>query len=540
MHLRWQVEKGFQVEPIRGPVSSGKGAGPWIVEVRLTDHFRVRVRERTDGSFQLDTGRRGPGARPACGTRDVNEAIRYAEFWLEDDRDSVGLADEAIRAASASPHGITVGQVCDLLDETELVSKRTYVKYELACRVAKAVFGRDTPLRAINQRTLNLAIDRRMAGVPGLGLGPVGLRTAVKTLKDFATVISEVGHLQRPDHQSLVDVHPLRADRITWPKTKANKREPATREMFEILMAPITLVEGEEEKSLLAPVDRADPSGQLRLLLAIAYYTGRRFEAILQLRWEDVVRKLDDVRDLLHAAEHLNRGWAAYFPNGMLDFREEYDKEGNHFPVPISDSLELELNLYRSRLGSLPLSGPIFESPDRRGHPITQSCISKRPHRRRRRDGSLGRINLGRYDRALLIACRDLHHIGRDPADIFQVRRRRKQDDPTRLLEVDAELYRWEVLHGHKIHRWRSCYATQMAKLGYGRAHDPHGKREVDLDAHSSYIASWEPGDGSVKAKAYVHLDPRMLWAAVNFRPAWQVLREISEAEAGCYIVPTF
>jgi hypothetical protein len=524
--LQWRDD--FEVEPLGGPVGPGSQER-WTIRVSLGKRSVV-LRQPSKGHILLDTGRRGPGARPSTGTSDPNEAIRFAEEWLTQEQLESLLEAEVDAAAVRAEDTITVGDVCDLLPRTDLVNAATYPRYQRAVRVARASMGPNLPIRkVVSKRRMEVAIRKRMAGVAGLP--PTDHVTAVFTLKDFVTVCHRVGEIEDSAGEALSVRHPSLNLKVRWPAWSKRRREPATIEMFTILMSPVeTVDERVVGVTLPAPVDRADPTGQLRLALAIWFYTGRRFESVLRLRVEDYITDSVRMRNVLMQAGEENgickSIWAPHFPV-LLNFRAEWDKENNWFPTPIHEALAQEFEHYFARTGLT--SGWLFPSSDprTRGKPIGQSCLSKRPHRRKRKDGSAGRLNMGRYDKAVLIACDDLRRSGRDPREIFPVTLR-ENFDPAR----DGELLRYDIRKGYKIHRLRSCFATTMEQLGYGKARGDDGNEGTNMDAHVNYIASWVTHDGTVKSQRYVHLDPRALHAVANFVPRRIAFREREDLTA--------
>lgn len=222
-------------------------------------------------------------------------------------------------------------------------------------------------------------------------------------------------------------------------------------------------------------------------------FTGRRFEAILRLRVEDVVLDLQGMRRVLEEADEVCRvHWADHFQWGLLNFRRAWDKEGHHWPVPISSTLRRAIDQYLSARGLT--EGPLFPAVHDPTRPLAQSVIAKNPWR----DPKTGRIKIGRFDRAWRLARKYLERAGKDPDELMPIR------------------------SGYKLHRIRAFFATHMAALGYGQA-SLDSDAGHSLDDHVDYIGSWAMG-GDVKSDSYVPLDPEILMAVVEWRRAEEVL----------------
>ena len=145
-----------------------------------------------------------------------------------------------------------------------------------------------------------------------------------------------------------------------------------------MLVTPFTYTHSRTGKEIIlpAPADVVDPTGALRLILLIGAHTGRRFEAILQLRVDDVVCDVKWMREVLEQEdEEVGRHWANYFVNGVLNFRREWDKEDYHWPI--CTSLRDEIGYYLEKRGFR--SGLLFPSERNATKPLSQDAVSKNP-----------------------------------------------------------------------------------------------------------------------------------------------------------------
>lgn len=518
--LTWNAALGFQVEPIRGPLPDSAKAGRWIIRVRLTETFEVTLRELPGGYFQLDTGDRGPGSRPYCGTKDVTVAIEFAEEYLEGRRAGVGGDREEVAAVAAKKGGATFGDLLAYFPILKHARVASSDRYALAARLGVAAFGANTAISSVGENKLNAAVQARLGGVPSLGLRRVKLTTAEGQFRDLVTLVRELNHMH--DGLTLVPECYLTGGNIRWINPEKERRAPAKTDGFEALMLPFSATEEGREVTLKPSVDEVDPTGRLRLFLAIAYYTGRRFSAILNLRWEDVVTDIWDIRRVLDRADLSTRDWAEFFPHGVLDFKRSYDKEDNHFVPPICQKLHLEIEVYARRCRGK-RSGPLFPGVPGSDHPADAKVFRARPNRKRKPNGDwLSRwVDSGLYDEAMMLAARYIERVGNDPAMALPVEPLRPDEDVYDLLQVDPDRFRWTILRGYKFHRWRSAFATRMERFGYGAARGGDGNEGSDLDGHPSYIASWVPNDGSVRSRRYVELSPELIWLCANEVPAW-------------------
>lgn len=104
------------------------------------------------------------------------------------------------------------------------------------------------------------------------------------------------------------------------------------------------LVTEERYRKLLAVADEADSGGRLRVLLLLAWETGRRISAILHLRASDVLLTADQVRRPL-AEEGQDEALAEHWPQAVR-LRAEFDKMGYLDFSPLSQAARVALEAY--------------------------------------------------------------------------------------------------------------------------------------------------------------------------------------------------
>jgi hypothetical protein len=540
--LEVNEDDGFEAHIERHPPNR------WVIRVTLGT-LSVRVRELSDGYFQIDGGGRDSGERWRAGTRDVNVAIAAAERYIESlrgNRGSAGLAAEIKALDPAS--GIDINMVERLFPYTDLASRGRARDYELAIRVVKHLFGGSTPESELTQGHLDAGVKERRKGIPRLNLKPCKPKTAVETFQRFATVLQ---HLKRADLGALLGVDDLRlivtnpwskAFGIKFPNKGRNKRrQPASETAYELLMAPFQYEQGGRSVTLPPPVDAVDPTGQLRLVLALAYYTGRRAGALLEVAVGQIVTDPHEMRDVLDRSEYGTPAWAGHFPCGLIDLVPEHDKESLHWPIPICRDLHLELALYRKRRGKRYGSGadPLIE------YDYGRFVNSEEP--KFRKDGkTLVSIHMGLYERALYTAAGYLEAAGREE-DItsLPVRRRgvgwqhspayRTRDEQIvngwrEGLACPAAVRRWAIRTGEKLHVRRAAHTTLLERLGWSAARQL--RSGTTLDTYAAYIAGWRMETGEARTDRYLGMDPRLLFACASFIKASEAMAVVEDDTA--------
>jgi integrase len=120
----------------------------------------------------------------------------------------------------------------------------------------------------------------------------------------------------------------------------------------------------------LAQTDAVDPYGRLRLILALARYTGRRESAIIQLRASDVLLSRRSIARVLAAAGK-DESDAESMPHGAILWAASADKERVLHITAISDKARAEIDRYVEKhpcIGDVPL----FPGPKNETFPISR------------------------------------------------------------------------------------------------------------------------------------------------------------------------
>jgi hypothetical protein len=141
------------------------------------------------------------------------------------------------------------------------------------------------------------------------------------------------------EHNPLHDCH--------WPREKNIRRPIASHDRY---------------LRTIAKADEVDETGRLRLILALARFTGRREGAIVQLRASDVMLSTERIAYALAGAGK-DEGLAVHMPHGAIQWSAETDKQGILHITPISPETRAELERYLSRNPRGLANVPLFPSP---------------------------------------------------------------------------------------------------------------------------------------------------------------------------------
>ena len=492
----------FEIEVRAGP----RPAAPterWVIQVRLGPHS-VILRELKRGKIQIDGGGRGSGGRRSTGTDCPATAVARAKEVLFAAR-AEELLDTSIE--TDQERSIRVGDIKSLIQRTRLPQMSSWDRYERCIKVAEHVWGSNRPLRTIDEHAVEEGMVKRMKGLSGLDLNPVKAITALKTFKDFYTAVSHVARLRGRNHEKLMPTHPMAG--MKWPSTvrinrgkgwvkesvRSQPRFPFSLGFVRLLLSPFERTNERGEIEVLpAPVDAADPTGVLRLVIVLLAFTGRRVNSVLHMRIEDIVTKASSIHDVLEESKVIDSNDAGRFSLGLLNMRAEFDKQSYQQPIPIGKVVHEELTLYLERAEVTSIW--LFPAPKKPNTPIPYQTLFKSDW-----VSPTGALKAGRLSRAIAIAKEYLSSVGRDPAEIIPDR---KGDGP---------------------HRLRSTWANLMEKLGYGNLALSVGPDTADLPNHIAYFGGWKMSEEDVRQSSYVALDPDVLLGIANLRRAEEVVQ---------------
>jgi hypothetical protein len=158
-----------------------------------------------------------------------------------------------------------------------------------------------------------------------------------------------------PSGQRLLNHNPLHDCRKSLPHEKNIRRPIASHDRY---------------VRTLEAADTIDPAGRLRLILALARYTGRRESAIIQLRASDMLLSTPRLARAL-ADEGMDERLAEHMPHGAIRWSAASDKQGMLHVTPIAEHSRREIELYLAtnpRVGDVPL----FPGPKDATRPISR------------------------------------------------------------------------------------------------------------------------------------------------------------------------
>jgi integrase len=286
----------------------------------------------------------------------------YRDGWTDDrrDRKSLGHSDrklaeqqarELARRLAELQHAaqtgaLTFGQLVMLYRQHRIPLLATYrqqtVRAHLGilerhiarARVVDDLSQHDVDAYAVARRSGTLESPHKRGQEPGVHDGTI--RNELTTLM----AMLNWGVFFRIGGRRLLAANPLRGAVI--PREKNAKRPLATEDRYQ---------------KLLEVADRAEPEGRLRLLLALARHTGRRINALANLRASDVLLSRDQMVTAL-AAIGAPIAWAEQWPHGALRFSAKFDKRGYESVIPLSGDARAALDVYAERFSPAGSPGP--------------------------------------------------------------------------------------------------------------------------------------------------------------------------------------
>ena len=323
---------------------------------------KVRLyRRRPDGVIYREI-RLGNGAkdRKSLKTSDPDEAETQAKEFAKE------LA--LLRLTGADPRRLTLAHVFaayfarrgpELTDSWRKAAETRRSLFQVC-------WGKDTVVVDISQTDVDrFARLRRTGTLTSLGKGkgrgdrrPVNVRAGtvdgdlrwLSSVFNWARKHKDGGRRLLPENP-LHDVH--------WAKEENPRRPVASHDRFQHTMRH---------------VDSVDPTGRLRCILSLARYTGRRADAICQLRVVDVLRTPMQSHACL-AGSGMNVGLVDHMPHGAVRWSDKSDKMGFLFVSPLSIPAREALDKYLR--GSLRLGdAPLFPSDDTDADPIRRDVVA--------------------------------------------------------------------------------------------------------------------------------------------------------------------
>lgn len=302
----------------------------------------------------------------------------YREVRTEDgqqDRKSLGHGDRQLAEQQArelarriaelrfagQTGALTLGQLVALYlrHKGPLLSAQRRKAVEGVTRLLETHFGRTTAIEDLSPHLVEAYVAVRRSGAlksPRHRVPDPGVRTGtIRNELHLLRAMTRWAQGFRLNGRRLLTIDPLAGVEI--PHEKNMRRPVATPERYE---------------QLLAVAPRVDPRGRFRCILALARHTGRRINAICELRASDFLRTREQLLGALGAAG-LDLAFADHWPNGAIRWSEANDKLGFEAVAPLSKDARAELDLYLRSSGARVGDVPLFPASMDGGRPIAKS-----------------------------------------------------------------------------------------------------------------------------------------------------------------------
>ncbi|MDP9222882.1 MAG: tyrosine-type recombinase/integrase [Actinomycetota bacterium] len=234
----------------------------------------------------------------------------------------------------------------------------------------KAVWGESLPVAQVSQTYVDSYCNARRSRkvAPKSATARMGKGEALASLRDGAldsdfswlsSVFNWALRHKLATGKRLLEHNPLHD--CEWPHEKNIRRPIASHDRY---------------VRTLARTDEVDKSGRLRLILALARYTGRRESAIIQLRASDVMLSTERIAIALAGAGK-DEGLAIHMPHGAIRWSAETDKQGVLHITPISSNTRTEIEKYLSRNHRGLADVPLFPGPKDATLPIARDVAAR-------------------------------------------------------------------------------------------------------------------------------------------------------------------
>jgi integrase len=361
---------------------------PWSTDVTAHGDTVMVFERRVGGSLYMATKgeRRQSEAgkaytaklvkaiRPATTDRTLADAV--AREWCQE------LATERLTGAAPRPGRLTFGELERLytLHQFPLKTEKRQAVLRTALRLFRMHLTPDFPIADFGAHHAQTYVAARLGGAvrspDRRARDSVREGTIRNELHILNTVCAWAGGY-RVNGQPLLPYNPLRSPDVKKHiPTEDNPCRP--------------IVRVDRYRALAAVALEVDPSGAFGMMLDVAWFTGRRINAILHLRASDVLTGHDAVvRAFAEDGqdEEIARAWPS-----ALRWRAEFDKKGYLTFCPMPAALTAALAAYVRRRGIIG-DGWLFPAPAdatkatnvaRAGYLLEQAEIAaKLPHMRR-------------------------------------------------------------------------------------------------------------------------------------------------------------
>ena len=528
------------------------------------DIVTVKLREKSRGTIELDTGSRAAGGRSRTGTYDRQEAVDHAVKQVEKMGESALRDKEIERTIHAGEDKITMmGGYSVWLDRkleerqrdpANGVTDATLAHVRQACEIAVNMKGRDFRLVELvgqmDQFVSDLMAYRRSGFVfdpelvDQLELNSTGKRnpshpnTAAKDARRVCEVIKLVAGTVDPENpeRMLLQPNPVAINGFEWPRedNRGQGKAPISWATQALLLSPLK----REDSIEPAPLDQVDDDGATRLVAAIMGHHGVRRHTPLKLQRKHIATNPEEVRAMISEygrylrtkdlPEYEGRFWILHVDTKMshLD-RAHYTR-----PVPCNKILEAEIRRYfdRHELWDVHPGAYLFANADsNRSRPFATSTFYKsnsyKTLKNEAGDEVLNRDNRpipvlgedglpvitrpgGRFERAMAILRSHLHEQG---------------EDWTAHVPVKI---------GDGVHGYRSNLEEGVVAKGWIQVADVEGLHEefkkMNLARYADYLLNRKM-HVSDRNERYAMLEPILLFGIVDHEPALKVTARLAE-----------
>lgn len=346
-----------------GMAMAGKGAQKGDLVLAIVEYVGVEVqvkRRRGTPMLQLeaDFRRNGEGKRPrvSSGTADLDPAVERAKQFALELAVEQGFTPDVMDGLVARGGALTLGEVFDLYRRVRLPRKSagTQSQMDISMRHFETLWGRDLPVRDIDQEKVDAFADARRRGGYRLrgaaahtpsspSAASTTIRYAVKRLNTILRWIRG----RRHNGMRILPDNPMEG--IELPAMEDEVRQPmADPRRFRLYMEYAPAYETRAARIAKERV-RLQPD-MLSLLVALARWTGRRRGAIIHLRFRDVLFRTTEVRNALaRAGGQHQHDWAEDWPYGAIRWDRTWDKMNRTGVVPMPERLNRMLKAYVSQ-----------------------------------------------------------------------------------------------------------------------------------------------------------------------------------------------
>jgi hypothetical protein len=548
----------FQLEAI--PTRTGRWAARlWYTTRQGRSRNRVcyaTLREPERGGIIFDLGSRGSKGRMRLGTRDLQEAIDAGEALLE----RIGLAlvgkDDVERMMQDARGDLSIPQLSAVFFAEKGPHRRSGIGKHHAdnmVRMFDVMFELNGPgwtVSHADQEWIDEMIDQRMKGITfqrvagRRPLGTVEWNTARDMVGYFMGAVSVACRTPDPNREGrmMQDVDPFAREGVELPKGRAPQPKRSVGIEHHLrLMNPIA--RGEE--ILPAPVDRADPSGAIRLMQAAFFHFGVRRAQLRIAKRRHIARTAEEVQTMIakHGHSIRNQDWQQFAENGLWLFEgsdskmAHVDAEGYTRVLPIPRELREEVDLYFERNPSIEGDGadaPLFRSASDPTKPLTdRSAFGS--HEWKYLVDSAGKPIIDALGKKVVKAGEDGRWLIRRQGGRYRRAEEIARDD------MAAEGLDWQTLFpyelGSVVHSWRGHLEVLFETLQYIREVVTEDGGTINLVRHVDYILMRKL-DNSVRFTHYIPMDPTILLGMIELREADEVLatrgvRRAEEVAAG-------